>query len=107
MEWRRQMAFEPFLPLHLGLGAGCDLLETNAYASYPIWLWLNGQARGIDTSKVELHLLSGEYAQNAGPTGAAAIAFQIEGAAYAVIRGDNYHLVTDDYSRFRQALVPS
>jgi pimeloyl-ACP methyl ester carboxylesterase len=66
----------------------------------------NGQARGIDTSKVEVHLLTGEYAANAGPTGAAAIASQIKGATYGVIRGGNYHVVTDDYPRFRQALVP-
>jgi hypothetical protein len=33
---------QPFLLLPLGLGVGRDLLETNAYAPFPIWLWLNG-----------------------------------------------------------------
>jgi pimeloyl-ACP methyl ester carboxylesterase len=66
----------------------------------------NGQVRGIDTSRVEVHLLSGEYAANNGPTGAAAMASQIKGATYAVIDGGNYHVVTDDYPKFRKAVAP-
>jgi pimeloyl-ACP methyl ester carboxylesterase len=65
-----------------------------------------GQARGIDTSKVDVHLLSGELEVSPGPTGAAALAAQIKGSTFAVIKGGSYLPMCDDYPRFRQHLMP-
>lgn len=62
--------------------------------------------QNIDTSKVRIHLLSGEYGPSAGPNGAAAVASLIKGATHTIIKGANYLPMTDDYQRFRQSLLP-
>jgi hypothetical protein len=66
----------------------------------------SSQARNIDTSRVAVHLLSGQYGASSGPTGTAALAAQITGATHAVISGANYLPMTDDYPRLRQSLLP-
>jgi pimeloyl-ACP methyl ester carboxylesterase len=62
----------------------------------------DGQARGIDTSKVAVHLVSSEF----GPGGASGLASQIAGATYRTIPGAGYLPMTDDYPRFRNAVAP-
>jgi pimeloyl-ACP methyl ester carboxylesterase len=67
-----------------------------------------GKARKIDTSKVDVHFLSGEFDPTAvpGPDSMAALAAEIPGATQAVIKGGSHFVMSDDYSRFREYLVP-
>jgi pimeloyl-ACP methyl ester carboxylesterase len=67
-----------------------------------------GKARQIDTSKVDVHFLSGEFDPTAvpGPDSMAALAAEIPGATQAVIKGGSHFVMSDDYSRFREYLVP-
>ena len=67
-----------------------------------------GKARKIDTSKVGVHFLSGEYDPSsiAGPMSMATLAADIPGATQTVIKGGSHFAMSDDYPRFRQYLVP-
>ena len=66
---------------------------------------LTGKAHKIDTSKVGVHLLSGEYDSTArGP--AEELASQIKGSTYDVVKGGSHFAMSDDYPRFRKHLVP-
>ncbi len=66
---------------------------------------LRGKAHAIDTSRVGVHLLSGEYDPTArGP--AEALAAMIDGATYDVIEGGSHFAMSDDYPRFRKHLLP-
>lgn len=67
-----------------------------------------GRASKIDTSRVDVYLVSGEYDATAGsgPGGAEALARQIKGASYAVVKGGSHLAPHDDYPRFRQTLLP-
>jgi pimeloyl-ACP methyl ester carboxylesterase len=69
---------------------------------------LVGKVHQINTSKVDVHLLSGEYDPTArpGPQSAQALSAQIPGSTYAVIKGGSHFAMSDDYPRFRQALLP-
>ena len=43
MEWGRQMAFVNHFYFYCGIPSGvAHFWKTNAYAPYPIWIWLNG-----------------------------------------------------------------
>lgn len=66
---------------------------------------LRGKAHTIDTSRVGVHLLSGEYDPTArGP--AESLAAMIDGATYDVIEGGSHFAMSDDYPRFRRYLLP-
>jgi pimeloyl-ACP methyl ester carboxylesterase len=69
---------------------------------------LVGKAQQIDTHKCPVHLLSGEYdpSMQPGPRSAEALARQIPGATFTVIKGGSHFAMSDDYPRFRQYLMP-
>jgi pimeloyl-ACP methyl ester carboxylesterase len=67
-----------------------------------------GRAGQIDTSKVDVHFLSGEYDPSsiAGPMSMEALAAAIPGSTQAVIKGGSHFAMSDDYPRFREYLMP-
>ena len=66
---------------------------------------LIGKAHRIDTSKIGVHFLSGEYDSTAnGP--AELLAAQITGSTYDVVEGGSHFCMSDDYPRFRKTLIP-
>ena len=66
-----------------------------------------GKARGIDTSKIGVHFLTGEFDPTvAGPAGTEALVADIPGCTYDVIRGGSHFVMCDNYPLFRQYLVP-
>jgi pimeloyl-ACP methyl ester carboxylesterase len=69
---------------------------------------LVGKASQIDTTKTAVYLLSGEYdpSTQPGPRSAEALAKEIRGATYTVIKGGSHFAMSDDYPRFRQFLLP-
>ena len=69
---------------------------------------LEGLASKIDTSEVGVHFLSGEFDPSAvpGPLSMAALAKQIPGSTSAIIKGGSHFVMSDDYQRFREALLP-
>lgn len=66
---------------------------------------LIGKAHKIDTSKVGVHLLSGEYDPTARGPGEE-LAKQIKGSTYDIVKGGSHFVMSDDYPRFRKYLVP-
>jgi pimeloyl-ACP methyl ester carboxylesterase len=69
---------------------------------------LEGLTSKIDTSKVGVHFLSGEFDPSAvpGPSSMEALAKQINGSTAAIIKGGSHFAMSDDYQRFREALLP-
>ena len=69
---------------------------------------LEGLASKIDTSKVGVHFLSGEFDPSAvpGPMSMMTLAQQIKGSTGAIIKGGSHFAMSDDYPRFREALLP-
>ena len=66
---------------------------------------LIGKAHKIDTSKIGVHFLSGEYDATArGP--AEELAAEIKGSTYDVVKGGSHFTMSDDYPRFRTHLMP-
>lgn len=67
-----------------------------------------GKAKQIDTSKVGVHFLSGEYDPTSvpGPGSMAALAAEIPGSTQAIIKGGSHFAMSDDYPRFREYLMP-
>ena len=66
-----------------------------------------GQAQGIDTSRVGVHFLTGEFDPAVqGPTGTEALAADIPGSTYAVMQGGSHFAMCDDYPLFREYLLP-
>jgi pimeloyl-ACP methyl ester carboxylesterase len=67
-----------------------------------------GKAERIDTSKVEVHLLSGEYDPTAqpGPGSGEALADAIKGSTFQIIKGGSHFVMSDDYPTFRKYIVP-
>ncbi|MXY17556.1 MAG: alpha/beta hydrolase [Acidobacteria bacterium] len=66
-----------------------------------------GKARGIDTSKIGVHFLTGEFDPTvAGPAGTEALVADIPGCTYDVIEGGSHFVMCDNYPLFRQYLVP-
>ena len=103
-EVAQQPAPGPAAPLadDLGVFAG-DLY----YYTYDHDL-AGGLAKKIDTSKVGVHLISGEFDPTAvaGPGSMAALASEIPGATQAIIKGGSHFAMSDDYPRFREVLLP-
>jgi len=69
---------------------------------------LVGKAQQINTGKTAVYLLSGEYdpSMRPGPLSAEALAKQIPGATFQMIKGGSHFAMSDDYPRFRQHLAP-
>jgi pimeloyl-ACP methyl ester carboxylesterase len=69
---------------------------------------LEGLASKIDTSKVGVHFLSGEFDPSGvpGPSSMTTLAQQIKGSTSAIIKGGSHFAMSDDYPRFREALLP-
>jgi pimeloyl-ACP methyl ester carboxylesterase len=69
---------------------------------------LVGKAAQIDAKKCPVYLLSGEYdpSMQPGPRSAEALAKQIPGATFTMIKGGSHFAMSDDYPRFRQYLLP-
>jgi pimeloyl-ACP methyl ester carboxylesterase len=69
---------------------------------------LTGKASKIDTSKVGVHFLSGEFDPSSvtGPMSMMALAAEIPGSTQAVIKGGSHFAMSDDYPRFREYLMP-
>ena len=66
-----------------------------------------GKARGIDTSKIGVHFLTGEFDPEAsGPTGTDALVADIPGCTYDVIKGGSHFAMCDNYPLFRKYVVP-
>lgn len=68
----------------------------------------NGKAAKIDTSKVDVHFISGEYDPTsvAGPSSMEALAAEIHGSTTTVIKGGSHFAMSDDYPRFREYVMP-
>ena len=65
-----------------------------------------GKAKGIDTSKIGVHFLTGEFDPTvAGPAGTEALVADIPGCTYDVIKGGSHFVMCDNYPLFRQYLV--
>jgi pimeloyl-ACP methyl ester carboxylesterase len=69
---------------------------------------LVGKAGQIDTARCPVYLISGEYdpSMEPGSRSAEALAKQIPGATFTVIKGGSHFAMSDDYARFRQYLMP-
>ena len=66
-----------------------------------------GKAKGIDTSKVGVYFLTGEYdPEVSGPTGTDALVADIPGCTYDVIKGGSHFAMCDNYPLFRSYVVP-
>ena len=66
-----------------------------------------GKARGIDTSKVGVHFLTGEFDPMAsGPRGTDVLVADIPGCTYDVITGGSHFAMCDNYPLFRKHLIP-
>ena len=66
---------------------------------------LVGRAHEVDTRKIGVHFLSGEYDPTAAGPGEE-LAAQIKGSTYDVVEGGSHFAMSDDYPRFRKYLVP-
>ena len=65
------------------------------------------KAKGIDTSKVGVYFLTGEYdPEVSGPTGTDALVADIPGCTYDVIKGGSHFAMCDNYPLFRSYVVP-
>jgi hypothetical protein len=66
-----------------------------------------GKAEQIDTSKIGVHFISGEYqaAESVGPNSAKSLSERIPGSTYVVSESGS-HPIVEDYARFREALLP-
>jgi hypothetical protein len=72
MEWGRQMVFVNHFYFYLWDPEwGPAFWKTNAYAPYPIWLWLNGHSwakRQLDKAGIEYEALDNGFRSCADPT---------------------------------------
>jgi pimeloyl-ACP methyl ester carboxylesterase len=67
---------------------------------------LTGQAHLIDTSRCEVHLLTGEYDYSATPEMSKALAADIPGATYADLPGLGHFPMSEDPDAFLAAIRP-
>jgi pimeloyl-ACP methyl ester carboxylesterase len=67
-----------------------------------------GRASKIDTSRVDVHFISGEYDPTSveGPLSMATLAAEIHGSTTAIVKGGSHFAMSDDYPRFREYLMP-
>lgn len=67
---------------------------------------LTATAGLVDTSRVAVHVLSGEYDWSAPPEAGRALADRIPGADHTTMPGLGHFPMVEDYPRFRQHLLP-
>ncbi len=67
---------------------------------------LRGREREIDTSRVQVHLLTGEYDWNTTPALSRALADAIPGATYRTMEGLGHFPMSEDPERFKGYLLP-
>ena len=66
-----------------------------------------GKARGIDTSRIGVHFLTGEFDPTVtGPRGTEVLVADIPGSTYDVIEGGSHFAMCDNYPLFRKHLIP-
>ena len=67
-----------------------------------------GRAEKIDTSRIGVYLLSGEYDPTAKPGRGSgqALADAIKGSHFQIVKGASHFAMTDDYALLRKSLVP-
>ena len=64
------------------------------------------EARAIDTDKCMLYMLTGEYDPNTAPSDTQELADQVPGAKYWAMEKLGHFPVTEDYTKFREYLLP-
>lgn len=64
------------------------------------------EARAIDTKKCMLYLLTGEYDPNTSPAETQALADLVPGCKFTPMKQLGHFPVTEDYSKFRNYLLP-
>jgi len=67
---------------------------------------LRETARDIDTSRVAVYLLTGEYDWAATPAMSRELAEQIPGASYRTMEGLGHFPMSEDPKRFREYIRP-
>jgi pimeloyl-ACP methyl ester carboxylesterase len=67
---------------------------------------LTETAKDIDTSKIDVYILSGEYDWSAAPEDSKQLADAIEGSSFQVMEGLGHFPMCEDYERFTQYLYP-
>jgi pimeloyl-ACP methyl ester carboxylesterase len=67
---------------------------------------LTGEARNIDTSRCQVHLLSGEYDYSAPPSMGEAAHAAIEGSTFEVMHGLGHFPMAENPERFIEYLLP-
>ncbi len=67
---------------------------------------LTGVASDIDTSKVDVYILSGEYDYSAHPGLGKELADQIEGAKFIAMNGMGHFPMSENYELFKQYVMP-
>ncbi len=67
---------------------------------------LTGLASKIDTARVDVYLLSGEYDRSVADAGAPELARQIPGAKYQIIKGVGHFGSSENPERFKESLMP-
>ena len=63
-------------------------------------------AKKIDTSKVAVYLLTGEYDTSCTPEDTRKLADQIEGVKFTVMKGLGHFSITEDFEKLKQYLMP-
>ena len=67
---------------------------------------LTGKAQNIDTSKVAVYLLTGEYDWASPPAQSQLLAQDIEGAKFQTMKGLGHFPMCEDYPAFREYILP-
>lgn len=67
---------------------------------------LTGRAREIDTRKVAVHLLGGEYDWSAAPSDVKALADEIAGATFQEMKGVGHFPMSENPEAFKRYLMP-
>jgi pimeloyl-ACP methyl ester carboxylesterase len=66
----------------------------------------NGRAREIDTSRVAMYFLTGEYDAGCSPADTLKLAEQIKGAHFTEMKGLGHFGMCENYELFRKYLIP-
>ena len=67
---------------------------------------LTGTAQQIDTSRVAVYLLTGEYDPSVSPEYTRRLAEQIEGASFTEMKGIGHFAMSENYPAFKGYLMP-
>ncbi len=67
---------------------------------------LTDEARNIDTSRCEVHILNGEYDYGTPPSAGAALAAEIKGSTFQEMKGLGHFPMSEDPERFLEVIRP-